>query len=90
MAIASVLDAQAVAGYAWLTLVGGLLAYALWFRGLGRMPAGSAAFLPVLSPLVAAVLGLLVLGEQLTAVQLGGFAVALIAVRRHRRGEAGA
>lgn len=75
-----VLDAQAVAGYAWLTLVGGLLAYVLWFRGLGRMPAGSAAFLPVLSPLVAAMLGFLVLGEQLTAVQLGGFALALIAV----------
>lgn len=75
-----VLDVQAVAGYAWLTLVGGLLAYVLWFRGLGRMPAGSAAFLPVLSPLVAAVLGFLVLGEQLSAVQVGGFALALIAV----------
>ncbi|MGP5638332.1 EamA family transporter [Brachybacterium tyrofermentans] len=88
------LDAQAVAGYAWLTLVGGLLAYALWFRGLGRMPAGSAAFLPVLSPLVAAVLGYLVLGEQLTAVQLGGFALALIAVvaaqRTSRRWEGSA
>ncbi|MGP9744139.1 EamA family transporter [Brachybacterium sp. AOP29-B2-41] len=74
------LDAQATMGYAWLALVGGLLAYVLWFRGLGLMPAGSAAFLPVLSPLVAAVLGFLVLGEQLTAVQLGGFALALIAV----------
>ncbi|MGO1228422.1 MULTISPECIES: EamA family transporter [unclassified Brachybacterium] len=74
------LDAQATMGYAWLALVGGLLAYVLWFRGLGQMPAGSAAFLPVLSPLVAAVLGFLVLGEQLTAVQLGGFALALIAV----------
>lgn len=74
------LDAQATMGYAWLALVGGLLAYVLWFRGLGQMPAGSAAFLPVLSPLVAAVLGFLVLGEQLTAVQLGGFAFALIAV----------
>ncbi|MGP9601708.1 EamA family transporter [Brachybacterium sp. AOP42-E1-35] len=74
------LDAQATMGFAWLALVGGLLAYVLWFRGLGQMPAGSAAFLPVLSPLVAAVLGFLVLGEQLTAVQLGGFALALIAV----------
>ncbi|GAA4525322.1 EamA family transporter [Brachybacterium paraconglomeratum] len=85
------LDAQAVAGYAWLALVGGLLAYTLWFRGLGRLPAGGAAFLPVLSPLVAAVLGFLVLGEQLTPLQLGGFTLALVAVaaaqgsRRRRR-----
>ena len=74
------LDAQAAAGYAWLALVGGLLAYALWFRGLGRLSVGGAAFLPVLSPLVAAVLGFLVLGERLTVIQLGGFALALIAV----------
>lgn len=74
------LDVQAVAGYAWLALVGGLLAYTLWFRGLGRMPAGSAAFLPVLSPLIAAALGLLVLGEQLTPLQLSGFTLALVAV----------
>nr|WP_245325043.1 EamA family transporter [Microbacterium amylolyticum] len=28
----------AVAGYVWLGLVGGLLAYTLWFRGIGRLP----------------------------------------------------
>ncbi|WP_226985990.1 EamA family transporter [Brachybacterium sp. FME24] len=74
------LDAAALLGYTWLTLVGGLLAYVLWFRGLGAMPTGAAAFLPVLSPLVAAALGFLVLGEQLTAVQGAGFALALVAV----------
>lgn len=74
------LDAPAVVGYAWLAVVGGLLAYVLWFRGVGRMPAGVAAFLPVLSPLVAAALGWAVLGERLTSLQLAGFVLALVAV----------
>lgn len=74
------LDERAVLGYLWLALIGTLLAYTLWFRGLGRMPAGVAAFLPVLSPLVAVLLGLLVLGETLTVVQAVGFALALTAV----------
>lgn len=74
------LDGPALLGYSWLALVGGLLAYVLWFRGVGRMPAGVAAFLPVLSPLVAAVLGWAVLGEQLTSLQLSGFILALVAV----------
>lgn len=74
------LDGRALVGYGWLALVGGVLAYVLWFRGIGRMPAGVAAFLPVLSPLVAAVLGWAVLGESLTTLQALGFALALVAV----------
>ncbi|MFC7463218.1 EamA family transporter [Brachybacterium sp. GCM10030252] len=73
------LDGSVLLGYFWLALVGGLLAYVLWFRGLGRMPAGVAAFLPVLSPLVAALIGLAV-GERFTALQVLGFALALVAV----------
>lgn len=74
------LDGAAIGGYAWLSLVGAALAYVLWFRGVGRMPAGAVAFLPLVSPLVAAVLGWAVLGEALTAVQGIGFALALLAV----------
>src|SRR5699024_1460560 len=74
------LDGSALLGYGWLALVGGVIAYVLWFRGIGRMPAGVAAFLPVLSPLVAAALGWAVLGERLTPVQASGFALALVAV----------
>lgn len=79
------LDAPAVAGYAWLGLVGAALAYTLWFRGVGRMPAGAVAFLPLISPLVAAVLGWWVLGEGLTAFQSVGFVLALIAVASAQR-----
>ena len=74
------LDAPALLGYGWVGLVGGLLAYVLWFRGLRRMSAGAAAFLPVLAPLTAAILGWIVLGEGLGPIQLLGFAIALAAV----------
>lgn len=79
------LDGPAIAGYAWLGLVGALLAYTLWFRGVGHLPAGAVAFLPVISPLVAALLGWAVLGEALTPLQLFGFTLALVAVSSAQR-----
>lgn len=74
------LDVSAVAGYAWLGLVGAALAYTLWFRGVGQMPTGAVAFLPLISPLVATVLGWAVLGEALTPLQGTGLVLALLAV----------
>ena len=74
------IDASALAGYAWLGLIGGLLAYTLWFRGIAGLPVASVAVLGLLSPLVAAALGALLLGEGLGAVQLVGFALALAAI----------
>jgi probable blue pigment (indigoidine) exporter len=80
-----VVDGAAVGGYLWLAGVGTLVAYALWFRGLGRLPAGQAAFLPLLSPVVATLLGWLVLAETLTLVQATGFLVALGAIAAGQR-----
>lgn len=74
------LDAEAVAGYAWLGLVGALLTYSLWFAGIRRLPVTATALLGLLSPLVAAVLGAVLVGEALTAVQLLGFGLALTAM----------
>lgn len=74
------IDTGAIAGYLWLGLVGGLLAYTLWFRGLRTLPATATALLGLLSPLVAAVIGVGVAGETLTTVQLSGFALALAAM----------
>lgn len=70
----------AVAGYLWLGLIGGLVTYTLWFRGIARLPVASVAVLGLLSPLVAAALGALLLGQTLGAVQMVGFALALIAI----------
>ncbi len=74
------IDGAAAAGYLWLGVVGGLAAYLLWFRGVGRLPVAPVALLGLLSPVVAALLGWLVLGETLRPLQLVGFALALAAV----------
>jgi len=70
-------DASAVVGYTWLIVPGTALAYALWFRGLQRLPAASVAFLGLLSPVMAVVLGWVLLGQALGPVQLLGAVVAL-------------
>lgn len=78
--VPSRIDAPAVAGYLWLGLLGGLLAYTLWFNGLRTLPVTATALLGLLSPLVAAALGVLVAGETLSAPQLVGFVLALAAL----------
>ncbi|SCG54316.1 probable blue pigment (indigoidine) exporter [Micromonospora coxensis] len=70
-------DGPALAGYAWLGLVGAALAYALWFRGAGLLPLTQVSVLGALSPLTAAALGWIVLGQALDTTQLAGFALAV-------------
>lgn len=79
------LDGAAAGAYLWLGLVGGLLAYLLWFRGVSALPAGAVSFLPLVSPLVAAILGLVVLGETLSPLQWAGFGLAMLAVAASQR-----
>lgn len=74
------IDVAALAGYAWLGLVGALLTYTIWFAGIRHLPVTPTALLGLLSPLTAAALGALIAGEALTAIQLVGFATALIAL----------
>lgn len=74
------IDGTAALGYGWLGLVGGLIAYILFFRGVGTLPVTSVAPLALLSPLMAAVLGVVALGETLSPVQLVGLAIALASV----------
>ncbi|MEU8827463.1 EamA family transporter [Streptomyces sp. NPDC048636] len=74
------LDAEALGGYAWLAVVGTLLAYGLWFQGVERLPVGALSFLPMLSPVVATTLGRAVLDQTLTTAQTLGFALALLSI----------
>ena len=69
-----------VAGYAYLALVGTLLAYTIWFWGLERLPAAQVSLLGLLSPLVATVVGWAALDQRLTAVQVLGMLIAFSAV----------
>ncbi|WP_137990807.1 EamA family transporter [Streptomyces vilmorinianum] len=73
-------DLSAALGYLWLGLVGGLLSFVLWFRGITTLPVTSVAVLVLLSPLVAAALGAVLLDQTLGPVQLVGFGLALAAI----------
>ncbi|GAA1993815.1 EamA family transporter [Isoptericola halotolerans] len=86
------IDGPALGGYLWLGIVGGLVAYTLWFSGVRRLSVPAVAFLGLLSPLTAAVLGAMALGQTLAPWQLVGFGLALLAMlagqvvpRRRRR-----
>ncbi|MFD4737316.1 EamA family transporter [Streptomyces virginiae] len=74
------IGATAALGYLWLSLVCGLATFVLWFQGIGLLPVTSAAMLGLLSPLVAALLGAVLLGQTLGPVQLVGFGLALAAI----------
>ncbi|WP_437376520.1 EamA family transporter [Inquilinus limosus] len=69
-----------VLGMAWLGLIGAALIYILWFRGLARIEPSAAASLGFLSPLVATLLGWLLLDQSLTPLQLGGFVLVVASV----------
>ena len=69
-----------IAGFAYLSLIGALLAYAVWFRGIGRLPALAVSVLGFASPLAATVLGYLVLDQGLTPLQLAGATAVVAAV----------
>jgi probable blue pigment (indigoidine) exporter len=87
------LDLPAVGAFAWLGLVGTGLAYFLWFRGLRRMPAGSAALIGLVNPVVGTALGVWFAHEAFGPVQalgmllcLGGVVAGQLVGPRPRRG----
>ncbi|MEV8442885.1 EamA family transporter [Actinosynnema sp. NPDC051121] len=83
------LTAANVGGFAYLGLIGGALAYALWFRGIRVLAATQVTFLGLLSPVVATGVGWLVLGQGLSVSQVIGAVVvlgALVVAQRAPKG----
>ncbi|MHA7154826.1 EamA family transporter [Arthrobacter sp. TMN-50] len=74
----AVLTAANIAGYLYLMSFGTAVAYFLWFRGLHRLPASTASFLGLLSPLTATFCGWVFLNQPLSVGQLAG-AIIIIA-----------
>lgn len=74
---AIVLTASNIGGYVYLSLVGTAFAYVMWFRGIASLPASTTAFLSLLSPVVAMLLGWAIAGEELTSLQMLGVLLVL-------------
>ena len=70
----------------YLGLVATGAAYALWFRGIERIPAPAVALLALLSPVVATAAGFLVLHQTLTPPQVVGAALVLGSILAGQRG----
>ncbi|MBW4578783.1 MAG: EamA family transporter [Tildeniella nuda ZEHNDER 1965/U140] len=67
-------------GFVYLGLIGTGLAYALWFRGIDKLKASAASSLGLMSPVVATLIGFVLLHQTLTPIQLVGMAIVLISV----------
>ncbi|MCS3430691.1 DMT family transporter [Klebsiella sp. BIGb0407] len=68
------------AAYAYLSLAGAFVAYALWFRGISRLPSVAVASLGLLSPLTAVALGWIVLSQEMSGVAFIGLFIVLASV----------
>lgn len=71
------LTATHVGGFVYLATVNTVFAYVVWLRGIERLPASRVVFLALVAPIVATLMGWLVLDQRLTALQVLGMTVAL-------------
>jgi probable blue pigment (indigoidine) exporter len=70
-------DTANLLGFLYLGLIGAALTYIVWLRGLARLGPAVIAPLGFLSPLVAVVLGWVLLGQNLDGLQVTGMLVVL-------------
>ena len=64
-----------IMGHTYLSGVGTAFAYVMWFRGIARLPASTTAFLGLLSPVVAIVLGWMIARDDLSPMQIAGIVI---------------
>ncbi|MGW1994938.1 EamA family transporter [Embleya sp. NPDC001921] len=69
-----------IMGFAYLISLGAVISYAIWFRGIEKLPALAVSFLAMGSPVVATLLGYLFLHETLSIMQMVGIVVIITAV----------
>ena len=74
------LNTTNILGFSYLCLVGALLAYILWFRGLQKLPTASVSTLGLLSPVSAYLLGWYFLNQSMNIISFIGFALVLSAI----------
>ncbi|MFF4421007.1 EamA family transporter [Streptomyces sp. NPDC001549] len=68
---------SALLAFCYVGLVATALAFAAWFAGLRRLPAGTVGLIGLLNPVTGVLLGTAVAGEVLTGRQLCGLALVL-------------
>ncbi len=74
------LSMRNMAGLLYLGLIGAALTYAIWFRGVAKLPPNVVSTLGLFSPVTAALLGWGVLGQVLNTAQGLGMMLVLLGV----------
>ncbi|WP_116113779.1 DMT family transporter [Austwickia chelonae] len=74
------LEMNAVVAFTYLVIIATALAYAAWFHGLQRLPAGTVGLIGLLNPLSGTLIGLLAAHETLSAPQIIGTVIILAGV----------
>jgi probable blue pigment (indigoidine) exporter len=74
------LDARAVVGFAFVSIVATALAFTCWFSGLRHLSAGTVGVVGLLNPVTGVLLGSLAAGDALTSRQSVGLALVLVGV----------
>ncbi|WP_368498670.1 DMT family transporter [Herbiconiux sp. A18JL235] len=74
------LDAPAIAGFAYVSLVATALAFVAWFTGLKHLRAGTVGVIGLLNPVTGVVLGTVIAGEAFGPAEAVGTALVLLGV----------
>ncbi|MFD4695379.1 EamA family transporter [Streptomyces sp. NPDC058463] len=74
------LDAPALLGFGYVSVVATALAFAAWFAGLRHLPAATVGLVGLLNPVTGVLLGTVIAGEVLTVRQLCGLVLVLAGV----------
>lgn len=73
-------DARAVGGFLFIGVIGTVVAYAVWFRGLRDLPAATVSLLGLLNPVAGTLVGVALAGEHFGPVQAAGLALVLAGI----------
>ncbi|WP_252179992.1 EamA family transporter [Endozoicomonas sp. 4G] len=74
------LTAEHIVSYVYLSVIGAVVAYFLWFNGVKKLSAVAVSVLGLLSPLTAALSGWFFLNESMSFISLLGFVIVLTSI----------
>jgi probable blue pigment (indigoidine) exporter len=74
------LTSTSLVGFAYLSLVATGVAFLLWFNGIRRLPTQAPPLLGLAAPITGAVLGWVILNEDLSPIQVTGFVITTLAI----------
>lgn len=74
------LDAAAVTGFAYVSIIATAVAFVAWFSGLGHLKAGTVGLIGLLNPVTGVLLGTLLAAETLSPQQITGVLLVLTGI----------